>query len=81
MNDRWCIVFCIHAVDRIANDGFSQISVHVSLTDAFIDGIRQISPFNMYFLADFDENDGHPRILADRDHVSPGNLQILLKLV
>lgn len=57
------------------------IEPFISLSDAFIDGIRQITSLDMYFLPDFNENDGHARILADRDHISSGDLKILLKLI
>ena len=48
MNDCRCIIFRIFPVNRIFYHRFSQISIYISLSDTFIDGIFHISSYHMH---------------------------------
>ena len=74
------IVAGVDAVKRIAYDGLAEITVTVSLTDAFVDGFFNRA-FDVDFLTNVDEHARHARILTDRYIVLVGDLVVFDDLI
>lgn len=81
MNDRGCIILRILPVNGILHHRFSQITVHISLSDTFVDGIFHIAPCQMHILTHFQKYNRHSGILTDGNHVLACNIHILLQLL
>jgi hypothetical protein len=75
MYDGGCIVSRIQTAERIA-DGFSQVPFPVGPSYTFLDGIVEISAGYMNILTYFQEDNGHARILAEREALFPGDARI-----
>ena len=81
MNDRGCIILRILPVNGILHHRFSQITVHISLSDTFVDGIFHIAPCQMHILTHFQKYNRHSGILTDGNHILACNIHILLQLL
>jgi len=76
-----CVVFCVFTDQRIFYNRFSQIAVHITTADTFVDSFLKITAHKMYVLPYFHKNNGHSGILTNRDHLFICNFQIFLKLI
>ena len=78
---RRSIVFRIHAPQRIRHDGLAQVSFLVTAADTFVDGVIQITAGEHHVLPHFQEHTGKACILAERDALLSGDLDIILDLI
>ena len=68
------VIFRILTDNRVTYHRLSKISLHISLSHTFIDGVRKTSTFKVYLLTNFYEHDRHTGILTDWDHILSCNL-------
>ena len=74
MNDCRRVIFCVFTDQWIADHGFAQESLCVSLTDALVDGIFNRCALKVDVLSDFQKDHCHSGVLTDRNHLLVRNL-------
>ena len=67
MDYRRRIIVCINPYERVADNGFSQITFRITFSYAFVYGVRQKTARYMYFLTYLHKYDRHARILTNRN--------------
>ena len=75
------IVLRVHALERIAEDRLAEIAFRVAAAHALVDRLVEGAPRDVGVLADIDEHDGEPRVLADRHPLGAGDTLVLEELV
>ena len=77
VDDGGRVVFRIHAVDGIADDGLAEVALLVALADTLVDGVLDEAAGDADVLAPGDEDDGHAGVLTDGDALLAGDAGVV----